>query len=192
MVSPGATRSARACGARRIRPGVDCCRDGAGPDRGIRAGPGRNIRHPPIWFPAAGRDGGSATIWVLACSMVVLLVALVVAIRTAAAVARHRAETAADLAALAAAGRIGYVPDVAAICAAAEAIATANRGQLLACTALLQPDGQSGTVSVRAAFSAGLPIVGNVRASASARAGRLPASSTPEAAASSSAGPAPP
>lgn len=192
MVPPGVARSPRASGARTVRPGVDWCRDGAGPDRGIRAGPSRKIRFPLVRSPPAGRDRGSATIWVLACSIVVLLVALVVAIRTAAAVARHRAETAADLAALAAAGRIGYVPDVAAICAAAEAIATANRGRLLACTALLQPDGQSGTVSVRAAFSAELPIVGNVRATASARAGRLPASSTADAAASRSAGPAPP
>ena len=124
------------------------------------------------------RDRGSATIWVLACSTLVLLLALAVAIRAAAAVARHEAETAADLAALAAASRIGYVVDTAGICAAAEAIATANGGLLLACSAALQPDGLTGTVSVRAAVSARLPVVGHVRVSASARAARLPAGST--------------
>ena len=120
------------------------------------------------------RDRGSATIWVLTCSTLVLLLALAVAIRAAAALARHEAETAADLAALAAASRIGYVGDAAGICAAAEAIVTANGGLLLACSAALQPNGLAGTVSVRAAVSARLPVVGHVRASASARAARLP------------------
>jgi secretion/DNA translocation related TadE-like protein len=92
------------------------------------------------------RDRGSATIWVLACSTLVLLLALVVAIRAAAALTRHEAETAADLAALAGASRIGYVGDVAGICEAAEAIVTANGGLLVACSASLQPDGLAGTV----------------------------------------------
>lgn len=127
------------------------------------------------------RDRGSATIWVLACSTLVLLLALMVAIRAAAALTRHRAETAADLAALAGASRIGYVGDVAGICGAAEAIVTANGGLLIACSASVQPDGLTGSVSVRAAVSARLPLVGDVRATASARAGRLRASavSTP-------------
>lgn len=124
------------------------------------------------------RDRGSATIWVLTCSTLVLLLALVVAIRAAAALTRHRAEAAADLAALAGAGRIGYVGDAAEICGAAEAIVTANGGLLLACSASLQPDGLSGTVSVRAAIPARLPVVGDLRATASARAERLPAGFT--------------
>ena len=123
------------------------------------------------------RDRGSATIWVLTCSTLVLLLALAVAIRAAAVLARHDAETAADLAALAAASRIGYVGDTAGICAAAEAIVTANGGLLLACSAALQPNGLAGTVSVRAAVSARLPVVGHVRASAWARAARLSAGS---------------
>jgi secretion/DNA translocation related TadE-like protein len=123
------------------------------------------------------QDRGSATIWVLTCSTLVLLLALAVAIRAAAALARHEAETAADLAAVAAASRIGYVADTAGICAAAEAVVTANGGLLLACSAALQPDGLAGTVSVRAAVSARLPVVGHVRASASARAARLSAGS---------------
>ena len=106
------------------------------------------------------------------------LLALAVAIRAAAALARHEAETAADLAALAAAGRIGHVGDAAGICAAAEAIVTANGGLLLACSAAVQPNGLTGTVSVRAAATARLPVVGHVRASASARAARLPVGST--------------
>ena len=124
----------------------------------------------------ATKDPGSATIWVLTCSTLVLLLALVVAIRVAAAVVRHKAETAADLAALAGAARIGYVGDTAGICGAAEAIAAANGGVLLACSASVQPNGLSGTVWVRAAVSARLPVVGDVQATASARAGRLPGS----------------
>jgi secretion/DNA translocation related TadE-like protein len=123
------------------------------------------------------RDRGSATIWVLACSTLVLLLALVVAIRSAAVLIRHEAETAADLAALAGANRLGYTSDVAGICGAAEAIVTANGGLLIACSASLQPDGLTGTVSVRAAVASRLPVVGDVRATASARAARLPASS---------------
>jgi len=123
-------------------------------------------------------DRGSATIWVLTCSTLVLLLALVVAIRAAAALARHQAEAAADLAALAGASRIGYVGDAAGICGTAEAIAIANGGLLLACSASLQPDGLSGTVSVRAEVFARLPVVGDVRATASARAARLPGGAT--------------
>jgi secretion/DNA translocation related TadE-like protein len=130
---------------------------------------------PPL--PAALRERGAATIWVLTCSTIVLLLALVVAIRASAILARHRAERAADLAALAAAGRIGYVSDAAEICSAAGAIAAANGGRLLSCTPSLRPDGLSGAVTVRAAVLAALPVVGRVQATASARAARLPAGS---------------
>ena len=58
------------------------------------------------------RDRGSATIWVLACCALLLVVGRSSALRTAAVLARHRAEGAADLAALAAAGRIGVGGDV--------------------------------------------------------------------------------
>ena len=124
------------------------------------------------------RDRGSATIWVLACATLVLLLGLVVAIRAAAALTRHEAETAADLAALAGASRIGYVGDVAGICRAAEAIVKANGGLLLAWLGIATARRLlTGTVSVRAAVSARLPVVGGVRATASARSARLPASS---------------
>jgi secretion/DNA translocation related TadE-like protein len=140
-------------------------------DRCERARHRRGLSHVDL------RDRGSATIWVLACATLLLLLGLVVAIRAAAALTRHAAETATDLAALAGASRIGYVGDVAGICGAAEAIVKANGGLLLACSASLSPDGLTGAVSVRAAVSARLPVVGGVRATASARAARLPAGS---------------
>jgi secretion/DNA translocation related TadE-like protein len=120
---------------------------------------------------AAG-DHGSGTIWVLAGSTVLLLLALVLALRTTVAVARHRVESSADLAALAAAGRIGFVADGAAACAAADPIARANGGSLLDCQVTLQPDGRTGTVAVRVGTRVGLPVVGSVLVTASARAGR--------------------
>ena len=57
MVPPGAARSPRASGAHTVRPGVDWCGDGAGPDRGIRAGPRRKIR-----FPRSGRPPPDGTV----------------------------------------------------------------------------------------------------------------------------------
>lgn len=120
---------------------------------------------------AAG-DHGSGTIWVLAGSTILLLLALVVALRTTVAVARHRVESSADLAALAAAGRIGLVADGVSACAAADPIARANGGSLLDCRVTLQPDGRSGTVAVRVETKVGLPVVGSISVTASARAGR--------------------
>ncbi|MCW2637141.1 MAG: Helicase/secretion neighborhood TadE-like protein, partial [Blastococcus sp.] len=49
-----------------------------------------------------GEDRGSATVWVLALSAVLAVLGVAIALVAAAAVARHRAGTAADLAALAA------------------------------------------------------------------------------------------
>ncbi len=120
-----------------------------------------------------GDDRGSATIWVLACSVLVVAVALAVTLRACAVLARHRAETAADLAALAAAGRIGVADGA---CAAAGPIAAANGATLLSCRVELAPDGRSGTVDVRVSVPVRLPVAGAGRAAASARAGRLPGS----------------
>ena len=50
-------------------------------------------------------DRGSATVWLLALSLIVGLAAAAGVVRGVAVVARHRAETAADLAALAGARR---------------------------------------------------------------------------------------
>ena len=115
-------------------------------------------------------DRGSASVWVLACSALVLLVAVAVSLRAGAVLARHRAESAADLAALAAAARIGMADDV---CAPAGPIARANGGALVRCRARLAPDGRSGSVDVEVSVAVRLPGVGSRRATASARAGRL-------------------
>jgi secretion/DNA translocation related TadE-like protein len=78
----------------------------------------------------AGHDIGSATVWSLALALAVLTLVWAATLVALAVGARHRAEAAADLAALAGAaaardGRDG--------CAAAAQIATANDAQLEAC-----------------------------------------------------------
>lgn len=128
----------------------------------------------PVGRPPRGRRGsdrGSAAVWVLACSAVVLAVGAVVVVRTLAVLARHRAEAAADLAALAAAGRIGVGGDP---CTAARAVAAANGATVRSCAVWLDPSGRSGTVRVRVSVRADLPVVGLRAADARARAGRLP------------------
>jgi secretion/DNA translocation related TadE-like protein len=120
------------------------------------------------------RDRGSATVWVLASGLAILLLAVAVAAWVGALLARHRAETAADLAALAAAGQIGYAADGGAVCDAARPIARSNGGSVLDCRGTLQPDGRSGTVVVRVATAAEVPLMGRITVTASARAGRLP------------------
>jgi secretion/DNA translocation related TadE-like protein len=119
----------------------------------------------------ADGERGSASVLVLAGAALVLVIGLVVAVRTSAILARHRAESAADLAALAAAGQIGVGP---APCAAAATIAVANSATLVSCTPSLDADGRSGTVIVRVQVRANLPIVGARTVQAQARAGRLP------------------
>ena len=118
-----------------------------------------------------GRDRGSAVIWVLACGAVLMVFAIAIAARTCAVFARHRAEVAADLAALAAAGRIGVGGDP---CASAAAIAARNRARLASCAVALDP---GGTVRIQVVEHVGLPLVGVRDVSASARAGRLPVGS---------------
>jgi secretion/DNA translocation related TadE-like protein len=127
-------------------------------------------------------EAGSATIWVLAGVLLVLSVMTITLVRTVAVLARHRAESAADLAALAAATRIGTAGEP---CAAAGASAARNRARLVSCDVVLDADGRSGTVVVRVRAAVTLPVVGSRDVSASARAGRLAASaatSTPHAA----------
>jgi secretion/DNA translocation related TadE-like protein len=117
------------------------------------------------------RDTGSASLWVLAAAVVVFALAAAATVRTTAVLARHRAETAADLAALAAASDIGVTPDV---CPAAGAVAVANGAQLVRCRADLAPDGRSGTVLATVRFVAHLPVAGTRTVLATARAGRDP------------------
>jgi secretion/DNA translocation related TadE-like protein len=77
------------------------------------------------------RDRGSATIWLAGLAGLIGLVTLAALVQGSAVIARHRAATAADLAALAAAAR---VPEGAgAACAAATEIAARNGGSLTRC-----------------------------------------------------------
>lgn len=114
-------------------------------------------------------ERGSASIWVLAVASLLLVVAGVVTVRGLAVLARHRAESAADLAALAAAARIGFGGTP---CAAAGAIAVANGAVLRSCAAAVSADGRTGEVLVRVGLSVRLPGVGAREVVASARAGR--------------------
>lgn len=124
--------------------------------------------------PGRRADRGSASVWVLACSALVLLIGVATSMRTAAVLARHRAESAADFAALAAVERIGLGGDG---CAAAAALAAANGAALVACRANLGPDGRTGTVDVKVSLAVQLPVLGAERVIATARAGRLAADS---------------
>lgn len=108
--------------------------------------------------------------WVLACSVLVLLIGVATSLPTAAVLARHRAESAADFAALAAAGRIGVGGDG---CIAAAAFAAANGAALVRCRSNIAPDGRTGTVDVAVSLSVVLPVLGAQRVTATARAGRL-------------------
>lgn len=117
--------------------------------------------------PSAER--GSASIWVLAVASLLLVIAGVVTVRGLAVLARHRAESAADLAALAAAARIGFGG---APCAAAGPIAAANGAALRSCSASVAADGRVGEVFVRVVLAVRLPGVGAREVVASARAGR--------------------
>jgi secretion/DNA translocation related TadE-like protein len=102
---------------------------------------------------------------VLAIGLVILTVALGGAAVGAARVARHQARAAADLGALAGAGRT--LADPGAVCPVAEGIVRANGGALVAC----EVDGLDVRVTVRVRV---VPLPGVKRAAhASARAGPL-------------------
>ncbi len=118
------------------------------------------------------RERGSAAIWVIAASSLVLAAAYFGVARTTAVLARHRVEAAADLAALAAASRIGVAEDS---CAQAGRIASANDATLRSCSLRLRDDARSGSVRVVVTASATLPLVGSRSLTASADAARLPA-----------------
>lgn len=108
-------------------------------------------------------DQGSGTIWMLAFGLLVVLCGLVGFYRGSAAVVRHRAESAADLAALAGAARVLDGPTAA--CRQAAAIATANGAQLVQC----RLDGADVSVSAVVRFHG--PVPGRPAAQGWARAG---------------------
>ena len=108
-------------------------------------------------------DRGGATVLVLAIGLVTVLVAIASAAVGSAIVARHRAQTAADLAALA--GALDSLDGVEVACARAREIAARNGGHLIACDL----DGLDVVVTVEARPT-GLAAMGGA-ARASARAG---------------------
>jgi secretion/DNA translocation related TadE-like protein len=118
-------------------------------------------------------DRGSASLWVVAAAALVLCAAAAITARIEAVLARHRADAAADLTALAVAGEIGVAPERR-ICAGGTGIAAANGALLTTCEARLDADGRTGTVRVTVTVVAVIPLVGRQRVSASARAERLP------------------
>jgi secretion/DNA translocation related TadE-like protein len=77
------------------------------------------------------KDRGSATIWVLACVLLLSAAASLVLVGGFVAVDRHRASTVADLAALAAAGRA--LDGESAACSLAQVVAQAQRARVLEC-----------------------------------------------------------
>jgi secretion/DNA translocation related TadE-like protein len=79
----------------------------------------------------SGRDRGAATVWLLAAGLVLVAMGVAAAAVGSAAVARHRAETAADLGALA--GAMHAVEGEQSACARAAAIVAANGGRLARC-----------------------------------------------------------
>lgn len=115
-------------------------------------------------------DRGSATVWILVGCLLVAVVGGAAVVRTEAVLARHRAEAGADLAAVAAAGRIGVDADP---CATARRVAEANAARVTRCVTRLEANGRSGTVVVAVRLDVRLPVVGERHVDATARAGRL-------------------
>ncbi|TFV48548.1 Rv3654c family TadE-like protein [Blastococcus sp. TF02A_35] len=112
-------------------------------------------------------ERGAATVWVLALSAVVVLVGAAAVLAGVATVARHRAGAAADLAALAGAGR-AVVGD-ADPCAAAGRIAEDNGAALAGCR--VEP---GSVVVVEVRVTVGLGRLGVHEALGRARAGPVP------------------
>ncbi len=77
------------------------------------------------------RDRGGATIWVLTVGLVSLSLALASAAVGAAIVARHRAQSAADLAALG--GAVVAIQGTGPACGRAASLVAANGGRLVSC-----------------------------------------------------------
>jgi secretion/DNA translocation related TadE-like protein len=123
--------------------------------------------------PARGDgDGGSAALWMVGLAMVLWLSTAAIVLAGVAISARHRAATAADLAALsgaaaAARAQIGGDPNAPALgCAAARASAAANNAALASCHVV------GAVVTVTAAVAMrGLSYLGVDSVSARARAG---------------------
>ncbi|MGY1759966.1 Rv3654c family TadE-like protein [Geodermatophilus sp. SYSU D00805] len=109
-------------------------------------------------------ERGSATVWVIALAGVLAAIGVAAVLVGAAVVGRHRATTAADLAALAGAERA--VRGDPGACAVVGEVAGANGARLTACTV-----GDGAVVEVAVAVPVRLGPLGVNRAGARARAG---------------------
>ncbi|HLT11010.1 MAG TPA: Rv3654c family TadE-like protein [Micromonosporaceae bacterium] len=113
--------------------------------------------------PARLGEAGGAAVWVLAAGLLTMSVAMTSAAAGGAVLARHRAEAAADLGALAGATHVLAGPESA--CAAAEEIVVANGARLSHC----EVDGLDVVVTVAVRPSGMAAVAG--AATARARAG---------------------
>lgn len=163
-------------GAGRAAPrsfGVGVSGAGARAGSGVRPGGTasfRRARAMALSRPGPGRDAGSGTVVMLLVSVVVLLAGLLLTTLGAVAVARQRAASAADLAALA--GYAHLLEGQAVACQAAERVLTPVGATLVACdlvdgvvdlSAQVQPTGWLagwGAATSRARAGAGLQLVG--------------------------------
>lgn len=118
---------------------------------------------------AVSRERGSATLWCVALSALLFTVAMAFALVGTVRVAHHRAQSAADLSALAAARWALASPEKA--CAQAARLAVQNGAELVRC-ALTEA-----TVDVTVSVGLSLPGVGDRTVHARARAG--PTTATP-------------
>ncbi|MCZ2813641.1 hypothetical protein O2W15_19610 [Modestobacter sp. VKM Ac-2979] len=123
-------------------------------------------------MPADDGERGSATVWMVALAGLLALVGVATVLVGAAVVARHRATSAADLVALAAAGR-AVLGDPAA-CAVAEEVAAANEAVVDSCAVT-----SGAVVEVRVHVPVRLGPLGVVDAPARARAGPAPPDTEP-------------
>ncbi|MFF2142049.1 Rv3654c family TadE-like protein [Kitasatospora sp. NPDC058190] len=143
----------------------------SGPRRAVgRLGRARTARAAAVG--GRGPDAGSATVWLLALAMLGTAVFAATIAVGAVVAARHRAESAADLAALAAADRLLLEPDGG--CGRAAGIAAAQGAGLVSCSV----DRSADAVEVVAEVPVGgLPVhlpVGPARARARAGPVRAP------------------
>ncbi|MEU4830540.1 Rv3654c family TadE-like protein [Streptosporangium sp. NPDC023615] len=111
-----------------------------------------------------GRERGSATIWTVALMALVFAVAMAIAIAGTARVARHRAQGAADLSALAAARLAFANPDQS--CVRAGSVAAENGTAVTHCSVA-----EDGIVEIEVKMEIALPLKGRVTMTARSRAG---------------------
>ncbi|MFC6079529.1 Rv3654c family TadE-like protein [Sphaerisporangium aureirubrum] len=110
-----------------------------------------------------GCERGSATIWLICVMALVWLVAGGLVASGMVRVARHRAQSAADLSALA--GAVHALAAPAQACHRARTLATANHATLTRCTV------RTGVIQVQVAVQLPIPLLGLRTMTAHARAG---------------------